>query len=71
MDDPWLIPDISAIKEAIKDGVIDELRLIPGEAMIANCLTKSGASGALLLDIIRSGTYEFPGTWTSRKEVTS
>ena len=69
VDDPWLIPDISSIKEALKDGVIDELRLIPGDAMIANCLTKSGASGSLLLKIIRSGTYEFPGTWPSRKKM--
>ena len=50
-DDWWLIPDVAAIKQALKDGVVSELRLVPGDMMLANCLTKSGESGESLLEV--------------------
>ena len=62
-DDRWLIPDVAAIKQALKDGVVSELRLVPGDMMLANCLTKSGESGESLLEVLRTGRFKLPGGW--------
>ena len=64
VEDPWLVPDIAVIKQALEDKVISEIRLVPGELMIANCLTKQGASGDSLLEVLRNGSYGMPGGWT-------
>ena len=63
VDDPWLIPDVAAIKDAIDEQVVNELRLVPGDEMLANCLTKAGASGDKLLKVLRTGMYAVPGGW--------
>ena len=63
VDDPWLIPDIAVIKEAIEQKTISEVRRVRGEDMLADCLTKAGASGAMLLEVLRTGEYKLPGGW--------
>ena len=63
VDDPWLIPDIAVIKEAIEQKTISEVRRVPGEEMLADSLTKAGASGAMLLEVLRTGEYKLPGGW--------
>ena len=63
VDDPWLIPDKAVIKEAIEQKTISEVRRVPGEEMLADSLTKAGASGAMLLGVLRTGEYKLPGGW--------
>ena len=60
VDDPWLIPDIAIIKEALQDGTITAVKRVPGEEMLANCLTKQGASAEKLLAVMEKGEYELP-----------
>ena len=60
--DKRLIGDIIQIKQAIAiDNIITELRLIPGDDMLANCLTKGGQNGADLIDVLRNGSLHIPG----------
>ena len=61
VDDPWLIPDIAIIKEAVEDGTVTAVRRVSSEEMLANCLTKQGASAEGLMKVMRSGKYELPG----------
>ena len=63
VEDRWLITDIAAIKEALETKEVTEIRRVPSEKMIANCLTKAGASGAELMTILRTGRYEMPEEW--------
>ena len=63
VNDPWLIPDVAAVKEALEEKVVTEVRLVPGDQMLANCLTKAGASGDSLLKVLRTGIYRMPGGW--------
>ena len=63
VEDRWLITDIAAIKEALETKEVTEIRRVPSEKMIANCLTKAGASGAELMTILRTGRYEIPEEW--------
>ena len=63
VDDLWLVPDIAIIKDAVEDGTVSQVRRVKSEQMLANCLTKFGASGAGLLEVLRSGEYELPGGW--------
>ena len=63
VNDPWLIPDVAAVKEALEEKVVTEVRLVPGDQMLANCLTKAGASGDSLLKVLRTGIYRMSGGW--------
>ena len=63
MDDPWLIPDIAVIKEAVENKTVTEVRRVAGDEMLVDCLTKVGASGANLLEVLRTGEYVLPGGW--------
>ena len=63
VEDRWLITDIAAIKEALESKEVTEIKRVPSEKMIANCLTKAGASGVELLEILRTGRYEMPEDW--------
>jgi hypothetical protein len=36
VDDPWLIPDIAMIKEAMEDGTVTSVRRVSSEEMLAN-----------------------------------
>ena len=60
VDDAWLIIDISIIKDALSEGTISCLQRVLGEDMIANCLTKFGASAATLLEVLQTGQYLMP-----------
>ena len=44
VEDAWLITDVAIIKDALEDGTISCLKRVQSEAMLANCLTKAGAS---------------------------
>ena len=63
VEDMWLITDIAAIKEAIETGEVTEIQRVPSERMLANCLTKNGASGEELLKVMRTGSYTLPPGW--------
>ena len=60
VDDAWLIPDIALIKEAKEQGTVSDIRRVLGKDMIANCLTKAGASAEDLLHILHTGRYSLP-----------
>ena len=60
VQDAWLIPDIAVIKEALGNSTISCLRRVASEDMLANCLTKAGASAVQLLDVLQTGIYELP-----------
>ena len=60
VDDAWLIPDIAMIKEAKEQGTISEIRRVSGKVMLANCLTKAGATAEDLLHILQTGEYKMP-----------
>ena len=55
------------IKEAIEQGVITEVRRVKGEEMIANGLTKPGASSSLLTNVLQTGLYDLPGGLEARR----
>ena len=57
VDDPWLIPDIAVIKDALNNGTISRLCRVSGENLLANSLTKAGASAEQLMDVLRTGRY--------------
>ena len=59
-EDSWLIPDIAVIKEALEDKTITEVRRVSGDDMIADCLTKHGASGTQLMEVLRVGKLKIP-----------
>ena len=63
VDDPWLIPDVAVIKEALENGTVTEVRRVSSEEMLANCLTKQGASAEKLMEVLRTGEYKLPGGW--------
>ena len=60
IEDAWTIPDIACIKEAVEKKVINDLLKVRGEDMLANCLTKKGAGGAKLMEVLRTGKYKIP-----------
>ena len=60
VDDARLIPDIAIIKEAITEGIVSCVRRVTSEDMLANCLTKAGASAEQLMNVLQSGHYELP-----------
>lgn len=60
VDDAWLITDISIIKDALHEGTITVLKRVAGEDMLANCLTKCGASAETLIEVLQTGRYVLP-----------
>ena len=60
VEDPWLIPDIAIIKEAMEQGTVAEVKRVSSEEMLANCLTKQGASAEGLLTVMMKGEYTIP-----------
>ena len=55
IDDKRLRIEMGEIKELLHDRVIKEVSWVDGSAQIADCLTKKGASGLLLQQIIQKG----------------
>ena len=66
VEDRWLITDIAAIKEALENREISEVHRVPSERMLANCLTKAGASGEELRTVLRTGRFEIPEEWLTK-----
>ena len=60
VDDKRLRIDIGSIKECLDRNQLSSLTWCPGEAQIANCLTKRGASGIKLLTVLQSGKLDVP-----------
>jgi hypothetical protein len=60
VDDAWLITDVSIIKDALIDGTISCFKRVAKEDMLANCLTKSGASAEKLMYVLQTGNYVLP-----------
>ena len=55
VDDRRLRTELAMIKEALSRGEIQPIIWIPGTKMLANCLTKRGASSEALLKVLRTG----------------
>ena len=55
VDDPRLRIEVSSLKESLEKGEVTSLIHIPGKNMLANCMTKKGASAKDLLQVIRNG----------------
>ena len=54
VNDRRLRIDIGSLKELL-NGEVESIKWIPGSRQLANCLTKRGASGSDLLDVLQSG----------------
>ena len=52
-DNARLRTDLAKLKQSLKDGETTNFILVKGDAMIADCLTKRGASAEDLLKILR------------------
>lgn len=55
VDDKRLRIDIAAIREFITANDINQIKWCPGDIQLADCMTKQGASGYQLLNILQSG----------------
>ena len=53
VDDARLRLDVAKLQQSIKSGELDVFRQVVGKAMIANVLTKKGASASLLMKLLR------------------
>ncbi len=60
VEDSWLIPDIAVIKDALCNGTISSLRRVSSDDMLANCLTKAGASAVQLMTVLQTGNFILP-----------
>ena len=60
VEDSWLIPDIAIIQEALEQRTVTCVRRVSKEEMLADCLTKAGASGEKLLSVLQTGQYCLP-----------
>ena len=64
VDDRRLVGTIAEIKEAmLEDGGSVELRHLPGEYMLADGLTKKGASSEDLMRVLQTGRFNLTGGW--------
>jgi hypothetical protein len=67
VDDPRLRTEIAVLKESLEKEEVTRLVCIPGKSMIANCMTKRGASGKDLLEILNNGCFlSDPMTWVEK-----
>lgn len=55
VDDKRLHVDIAAIQEFLETNDINQIKWCSGQAQLANCMTKQGASGYQLLQVLQSG----------------
>lgn len=58
VDDKRLRIDIGAIKQCLSDGTLSALRWCPGDAQLADCMTKKGAAGHHLLRVFQNGKID-------------
>ena len=57
VDDKRLRIEIGEVKELLQQKVVREVSWVEGSDQIADALTKQGASGLKLLDIIQNGRF--------------
>ena len=55
VENPRLRTDIAKLKESIDNGELKEFMHVTGKKMIADVLTKQGAAGFRLMNILRTG----------------
>jgi len=55
VDDKRLRVDIAAIRELLQTNEVREIKWCPGRLQLANCMTKQGASGYELLQVLQTG----------------
>ena len=60
VEDSWLVPDIAIIQEALTQQTISAVRRVSSKDMLADCLTKAGASAERLMHVLRTGHYICP-----------
>ena len=63
VEDAWLRTDIAAIQDAVESGVVTLVCKVGKENMLADCLTKPGASATGLLEVLRTGHYKLFEGW--------
>ena len=55
VEDHRLRIEVAVLKESLEEGELEKIEAVSGKQMIADCLTKRGASAKLLLDIVKKG----------------
>ena len=60
VEDAWLIPDVAIIQEALNQGTVTSVRRVRSKDMLADCLTKAGASAEQLMKVLQTGQYAMP-----------
>ena len=55
VEDHRLRIEVAALKESVEIGEVSKVTAVPGKEMLADCLTKRGASAKLLLDVLKKG----------------
>ena len=69
VDDRRLIDTIVEIKQAVAlDKTVQEIRLVPGEMMIADGLTNKNGFCEELMRVLQHGVHTLPGGWTINKK---
>ena len=56
VENPRLRTDIAKLKQSLERKELNAFELVRGKYMIADVLTKKGASGAKIMNILRTGT---------------
>ena len=54
VDNPRLRTEVAKLQESLKIGELTKLWQVPGQDMLADCLTKKGASAEKLMNILRT-----------------
>ena len=60
VEDSWLIPDIAIIQESLEQETVTCVRRVSGKEMLADCLTKAGASAENLMQVLQTGQFSVP-----------
>ena len=55
VEDPRLRTELAVLKESVETGEVSNLRRVAGKEMLADCLTKKGASSSKLMDVLQKG----------------
>ena len=70
IDDKILLNTIIEIKEAMcVDDCAQEIRHLPKQFMLADCLTKGGVSGSDLMTVLQHGRFVLEGGWNPRSRM--
>ena len=60
VEDSWLIPDIAVIQESLEQKTVTCVRRVRSKEMLADCLTKAGASANQLMYVLQTGQFCLP-----------